>query len=70
MEDALSRLDRLTQEEVRMAAAQVVKATHGVDYRVQIVADHMHDQKRSWSNNLSSSAMKANFFSQGIYERT
>jgi hypothetical protein len=33
IEDALGRLDRLTQDEVRMAAA----ATHGVDDNVKIV---------------------------------
>jgi hypothetical protein len=35
MEDALKRLDKLTQEEARMAAAQNLKATHTVDERVQ-----------------------------------
>ena len=39
MEDALKRLDKLTQEEARMAAAQNLKATHTVDKRVQGVAD-------------------------------
>jgi len=41
IEDALKRLDRLTQEEVQMAAAQVLKATHTVDDtgRVRGVAD-------------------------------
>src|SRR6266478_9375712 len=39
MEDALKRLDKLTQEEVRMAAAQILKATHTVDGRVKGVAD-------------------------------
>ena len=39
MEDALKRLDKLTQEEARMAAAQNLKATHTVDERVQGVAD-------------------------------
>jgi len=29
--DAVKRLDSLTQEEARMAAAQVLKATHAVD---------------------------------------
>ena len=28
MEDALKRLDRLTQEEARMAAAETLKLTH------------------------------------------
>ena len=35
IEDALGRLDRLTQDEVRMAAAQGLKATHEVDDKVQ-----------------------------------
>ena len=39
MEDALKRLDKLTQEEARMAAAQNLRATHAVDERVKGVAD-------------------------------
>ena len=41
IEDALKRLDSLTQEEAQMAAAQVVKAAHAVDDtgRVRGVAD-------------------------------
>ena len=39
IEDALKRLDKLTQEEVRMAAAQNLKVTHTVDNRVRGVAD-------------------------------
>ena len=39
MEDALKRLDKLTQEEARMAAAQNLKATHTVDERVKGVAN-------------------------------
>ena len=41
VEDALDRLDRLTQEEARMAAAQGLKATHDVDDKVQGVGDHV-----------------------------
>ena len=37
IKDALSRLDRLTQDEVRMAAAQGLKATHEVDDKVGTV---------------------------------
>jgi hypothetical protein len=71
IEYTLARLDWLTQEEARMAAAQSLKVAHGVDYKVQQVADHIDDQKRSLSNNLSPSAMKAHFVSQGIsYGRT
>jgi len=50
IEDALDRLDRLTQDEVRMAAAQGLKATHevddkvqGVDNKVQGVDDRVRD---------------------------
>ena len=39
MEDALKRLDKLTQEEVRMAVAQNLKATHSVDKTVKGVAN-------------------------------
>jgi len=42
IEDALGRLDRLTQDEVRMAAAQGLKATHKVDEKVQAVDDTVH----------------------------
>jgi len=37
IEDALDRLDRLTQEEVRMAATQGLKATHEVDEKTQAI---------------------------------
>ena len=39
MEDALKRLDKLTQEEARMAVAENLKATHAVDDRVRRVAN-------------------------------
>ena len=39
IEDALKRLDKLTQEESRMAAAENLKVTHAVDERVKEVAD-------------------------------
>ena len=43
IEVALGRLDRLTQDEVRMAAAQGLKATHEVDDKVQGVGDRVRD---------------------------
>ena len=42
IEDALGRLDRLTQDEVRMAAAQGLKATHDVDEKVQVIKGEVH----------------------------
>ena len=39
MEDALKRLDKLMQEEARMAIAENLKATHTVDESVRGVAN-------------------------------
>ena len=39
VEDALKRLDKLTQEEVRMATAQNLKITHTIDKDVKEVVD-------------------------------
>jgi len=39
MEDALKRLDKLTQEEARMGTAQNLKVTHSVDKGVREVVD-------------------------------
>jgi hypothetical protein len=37
VEDALQRLDKLTQEEARMAAAEALTITRGIDGRVQSI---------------------------------
>ena len=37
IEDALKRLDRLTQEEAFMAAAQILNLTRAIDNKVDIV---------------------------------
>ncbi len=41
IEDALQRLDRLTQEEARMASAQLLKVTNTIDNRVGGIADNV-----------------------------
>ena len=41
IEDALKRLDKLTQEEARMATAQVLKVAHTVDNRVAGIDDRV-----------------------------
>ena len=41
LEDALKRLDWLTQEEARMAAAQVLRVANTIDDRVQGLADNV-----------------------------
>ena len=43
IEDSLQRLDRLTQEESRMAAAESLKVTHDVDAKVEDVHDDVQD---------------------------
>ena len=41
IEDALRRLDQLTQEEVRMATARLLTLTHGVDSNVARIDDEV-----------------------------
>ena len=41
IEDVLKRLDRLTQEEARMAAAQILKVANTVDDRVEGIANNI-----------------------------
>jgi hypothetical protein len=41
IEDSLERLDKLTQEEARMASAEQLKMTHSVDDRVRGVEDRV-----------------------------
>jgi len=43
IEDALKRLDKLTQEEARMATAEVLKITHSVDGNVKVLIDGMQN---------------------------
>ena len=43
IEDALKRLDKLTQGEARMAAAQILKLTHVVDNKVTGVGDRLKE---------------------------
>ena len=39
IEDSLKRLDTLTQEEARMAIAEILRVTHSVDDNVRVVLD-------------------------------
>jgi ribosomal 50S subunit-associated protein YjgA (DUF615 family) len=41
IEDALRRLDKLTQEEARMATAQLLELTHGVGDKVTRIDDNI-----------------------------
>ena len=41
IEDALKRLDKLTNEEVRMVTAHVLEATHTVDNKVACVDNNI-----------------------------
>ena len=43
IEDALNRLDRLTQEEAQMATVQLLKAINTIDNRVREIADNILD---------------------------
>ena len=41
IEDALKRLDRLTQEEARMASAQLLRIADAIDSEVREIADNV-----------------------------
>jgi len=43
IEDALKRLDTLTQEEARMAISEVLKVTHIMDDKMRIIIDGAQD---------------------------
>ena len=42
IEHALKSLDRLTQEEARMASAQLLEITNAIDSEVREIADNVH----------------------------
>ncbi|KAH9031124.1 hypothetical protein EDB85DRAFT_1383364 [Lactarius pseudohatsudake] len=52
MEDALKRLDKLTQEEARMAAAETLRLTHIITNDIQQLASSVDDMK--WSQSRKS----------------
>jgi hypothetical protein len=43
IEDSLKRLDTLTQEEARMAIAEILRVTHSVDDNVRVVLNGAQD---------------------------
>ena len=45
IENALKRLDKLTQEEVRMATAQLLALTDGIDNKVTRIDDEVKGVK-------------------------
>ena len=59
VEDALTRLDKLTQEEARMMIAENLRATHAVDERVAGVDGRVDQVIRSSSLDLISVAYSA-----------
>ncbi|KAH8992263.1 hypothetical protein EDB86DRAFT_3244414, partial [Lactarius hatsudake] len=49
LDDALKRLDKLTQEEARMAAAQLLKIAHNVENKIiQVIDDRQRQELRRW----------------------
>ena len=64
MEDALKRLDKLTQEEARMATAEILRLGKETKQVVQQIASSVDDMKCS-SSALSLSPLITLTFSQG-----
>ena len=52
MEDALKRLDKLTQDEARMAAAETLKLMHVVDNKVTSLQDSLNNKATSLQASL------------------
>ena len=52
MEDALNRLDKLTQDEARMAAAETLKLTHLVDNKVTSLQASVNNKATSLQASL------------------
>ena len=55
LEDALKKLDRLTQEEARMAHAEALRITHSIRNEVKVVDDKVQvviDGARDLSSEL------------------
>ena len=55
LESALKKLDRLTQEEARMAQAEALRITHSIRNEVKVVDDKVQvviDGARDLSNKL------------------
>ena len=48
MDDALKRLDKLTQEEARMASAEILKLTHFIDNKVTSLINGTSSMFRTW----------------------
>ena len=47
IKDSVQRLDKLTQEEARMASAELLKVTHGVNCKVEDVHGEVRDANRA-----------------------
>ena len=52
LENALMKLDRLTQEEARMALAEVLKVTHSVRDEARVVAQEVKSMIRQTANGI------------------
>ena len=53
MEDALKRLDKLTQDEARMAAAENLRLTHVIDNKVTSLINGTSGVFSTWDLNLN-----------------
>jgi hypothetical protein len=53
MEDALKKLDMLTQEEARMIIAENLRATHAVDERVRGDTERVLDRVGNVNDNVT-----------------
>jgi len=77
IEDSLHQLDKLTQEEARMASAEQLRIAHSVEERVKGVDDRVQGVDRKLDDAARSSSLTAHAlipntqtYSQGTYSTT
>jgi hypothetical protein len=63
IEEALQTLEKVTMEEARMAAAEALKAIHGIGYKVE---DGIHDAVEAFGNRIEGMIQRVDDRVKGI----
>jgi hypothetical protein len=66
IEEALQTLEKVTVEEARMAAAEALKAIHGVGYKVEDEAHGIHDAVEAFGNRIEGMIQRVDDRVKGI----
>jgi uncharacterized protein Yka (UPF0111/DUF47 family) len=69
IEDALQRLEKVTVEEARMAAAEALKAIHGVGDKVESEVHGIHDTVKTFEDKIEGMIEGVGNMIQGVDDR-